>query len=115
MDQLRASVRAGDSCIVVALAGEADANIGQSLRGLLESEVTKGTGRLIIDLAELRFLDSVGVHVLIDVRAVLRQRGGELILLAPQPVVARVLNLVGADRLIPVYADLETALAVASS
>jgi anti-anti-sigma factor len=113
VDELKVSVRAGESHILVTLAGESDANTAQSLRGLLEPEAAKGVRRLIIDLSGLRFIDSAGVHVLIDVRAILRDHGGELILVAVQPVVARVLSLVGADHLIPVYPDLDAALAAA--
>jgi hypothetical protein len=39
--------------------------------------------------------------------------GGALALVAPQPVVARLLSLVGADQLIPVYDSLDAALAAA--
>lgn len=115
MDQLKATVRAESSYTLVTLAGESDATTRQSLRDFLESEVSKDVRRLIIDLSGLRFMDSAGVHVLVDVRAMLLDRGGELLLVAPQPVVARVMNLAGADRLIPVYADLDAALASAGS
>jgi anti-sigma B factor antagonist len=113
VDQLTVSVRAGDSYLLVTLAGESDANTGQLLRDVLVPEASKGLHRLIIDLSGLCFIDSAGVHVLTDVRAILHDHGGELILAAPQPVVARVLTLVGADQLIPVYADLDAALAAA--
>ena len=115
VDQLKVSVRAEGSCTLVTLTGESDANTRQLLRDLLESEAPPDAHRLIIDLSGLRFIDSAGVHALIEVRAVLRDRGGELALVAPQPVVARVLNLIGADQLIPVYADLAAALAAAGS
>jgi anti-anti-sigma factor len=112
VDQLKVSVTGGGSYTLVALAGESDANTGQMLRDVLEAEASRGARRLIIDLARLRFMDSTAVHVLTDVRAILRGRqGGELILISPQPVVARVLSLVGADQLIPVYPDIEAALA----
>jgi anti-anti-sigma factor len=115
VDQLKVSVRAEGSYTLVTLAGESDANTRQSLRDLLESEASKDGRRLIIDLSGIRFMDSAGLHVLVDVRAILLDRGGELLLVAPQPVVARVMSLVGADQLIPVYADLGAALAAAGS
>jgi anti-anti-sigma factor len=115
VEQLKATVRAEGSYTLVTLAGESDANTRQPLRDFLESEVPQDVRRLIIDLPGLRFMDSAGVHVLVDVRAMLLGRGGELLLVAPQPVVARVMNLAGADRLIPVHADLDAALASAGS
>ena len=109
------SVRAEGSYTLVTLAGESDANTRQSLCDLLEPEAAKDVRCLIIDISGLRFIDSAGVHVLVDLRAVLHDRDGELALVAPQPVVARVMNLVGADQLIPVYANLDAALAAAGS
>jgi anti-anti-sigma factor len=40
---------------------------------------------------------------------VLSVRGGTLVLVSPQPVVARILELTGADQLIPVYATVSEA------
>jgi anti-anti-sigma factor len=113
VNQLNASVSAGDSYTLVALAGESDTNTGQQLRGILTAEAAKGVHYLIIDLSRLDFMDSTAVHVLLDVRVMLENHGGTLILVAPQPVVARLLTLVGADQLIPVYDSLDAALAVA--
>lgn len=41
----------------------------------------------------------------------MNDRGGTLVLAQPQNTVARVLNLVGADQLIPVYPSVEGAAA----
>jgi anti-sigma B factor antagonist len=113
VNQLKASVSAGDSCTLVALAGESDFNTGQQLRDILASEAAKGVRYLIIDLSRLDFMDSTAVHVLLDVRVLLNNHGGALALVAPQPVVARLLSLAGADQLIPVYDSLDAALAAA--
>jgi anti-sigma B factor antagonist len=83
VDQLKATVRAEGSYTLVTLAGESDANTRQSRRDFLESEVPTDVRRLIIDLSGLRFTDSAGVHILVDARAMLLDRGGELLLVAP--------------------------------
>jgi len=109
VDQLRVSVTGGDSYTVVALAGESDVYTSDQLRGALESEAAKGVALLIVDLSGLEFMDSTGVHVLLDIRVMMKDRGGKLALAQPQSTVARVLNLVGADQLIPVYGTVEEA------
>ena len=109
VDQLRVSVTGGDSYTVVALAGESDVYTSDQLRGALESEAAKGVALLIVDLSGLEFMDSTGVHVLLDIRVMMKERGGKLALAQPQSTVARVLNLVGADQLIPVYGTVEEA------
>jgi anti-anti-sigma factor len=110
VDQLRVSVSGGDSYIVVTLAGESDVYTYDQLRGALEAEAGRGIALLVVDLAELEFMDSTGVQVLLDVRVLMHDRGGKLALARPQNTVARVLNLVGADQLIPVYPSVEEAV-----
>lgn len=97
------SVTGGDSCTVVALTGESDAYTYDQLRGALETEAVKGVALLIVDLSGLGFMDSTGVQVLLDIRVMMNDRGGRLALASPRATVARVLNLIGADQLIPVY------------
>jgi stage II sporulation protein AA (anti-sigma F factor antagonist) len=109
LDELRISVTAGTAHILVTLAGECDLNSGRQLRDVLMSEVSRGADRLIVDLSALSFMDSTGMQVLMSARSLLAVRGGTLALVAPQPVVARILELTGADQMIPVYDSLEDA------
>jgi anti-anti-sigma factor len=111
LDELRISVTAGTGHTLVTLAGECDLNTGRPLRDVLTSEVSRGARRLIVDLTSLTFMDSTGLQVLLSTRSVLAVRGGTLMLAAPQPVVARILELTGANQVIPVYGRLEDALA----
>ena len=109
MDELRISVTAEPACILVTLAGECDLHTGRQLRDVLTSEVSRGARRMILDLSGLSFMDSTGMQVLLGVRTVLNVRGGTMAIVAPQPVVARILELTGADQHIPVYGSLEDA------
>jgi anti-anti-sigma factor len=109
VDELRISVTAGPAHTLVTLAGECDLHTGRQLRDVLTSEVTRGARRVILDLSELSFMDSTGMQVLLSVWTVLNVRGGALALVAPQPVVARILELTGADQYISVYGSLEDA------
>jgi anti-sigma B factor antagonist len=103
VDQLRVSVRSEDSYTVIALAGESDVYTYEQLRGALETEAATGVALLIVDLSGLDFMDSTSVQVLLDMRVMMSNHGGQLALSNPQHTVARVINLVGADQLIPVY------------
>ena len=110
VDQLRVSVSGGYLYIVVALAGESDVYTYDQLRGALEAEAAKGIALLVVDLAGLEFMDSTGVQVLLDIRVLMNGHGGKLVLARPQNTAARVLNLVGADQLIPVFGSVEEAI-----
>ena len=96
---------------LVSLAGECDLNTSRKLRDVLTSEVSRGARRLILDLSALGFMDSAGIQVLMSAHTLLNVRGGALVLVSPQPVVARILELTGADQLIPVYGSLGDAQA----
>jgi anti-sigma B factor antagonist len=109
LDELRISVTAGPAHTLITLAGECDLHTGRQLRDVLTSEVSRGAQRMILDLSGLNFMDSTGMQVLLSVRTVLNVRGGTLSVVAPQPVVARILELTGADQYIPVYSNLEDA------
>ena len=109
MDELKIAVTAGPAHTLVTVAGECDLNTGRQLRDVLTSEVSRGVRRLILDLSELTFMDSTGMQVLLSIRTVLTVRGGTLALVSPQPVVARILALTGADELIPIFDSLRDA------
>jgi anti-anti-sigma factor len=109
VDELTISVTAGPAHTLVALAGECDLHTGRQLRDVLTSEVSRGTRRMILDLGDLAFMDSTGMQVLLSVYTVLNVRGGTMALVSPQPVVARILELTGADQYLPVYDSLEEA------
>jgi anti-sigma B factor antagonist len=114
VDQLKASVSAADAYSLVTLAGESDMKTRETLRKALTQAAVQPARHLIVDLSELEFIDSAAMHELMEVRASFGGAGGQLSLVAPQPLVARVLNLTGADQIVPVYPDLGSAVAAAS-
>jgi anti-sigma B factor antagonist len=111
VDQLRASVSAGGSYTLVVLAGESDMNTRQQLRDVLEQAMSRPARHLVIDMSGLEFIDSATVHVLIRVQGTFAGDGGQMSFVAPHRSIARVLNLTGTDQIVPVYPDLDTALA----
>jgi len=115
VDLLTASVTAresaGEPYTLVELAGEADVTNSDSLREALDAEVAKHPHTMIIDLAELRFMDSSALHVILRANRVLDRQGGVLALARPREPVAKMLRLTAADQLIPVYSSVREATA----
>lgn len=60
---------------------------------------------VIVDLAKLDFLASLGIRTLVTTCKSLRQKDGGMVLLSPQPNVEQVLRSSGIDTIIPVVAD----------
>jgi anti-anti-sigma factor len=70
---------------------------------------------LLVDLSRLSFLASIGIRSLVVNAKALRQRGGSMALLNPQPLVAQVLKTAGIDLVIPTFQDLDLALGALKS
>ncbi|HEX4833486.1 MAG TPA: STAS domain-containing protein [Trebonia sp.] len=115
MDLLTASVTlvesVGDPYTLVTLAGEADVTNCDALREVLDAEVAKEPRTLVIDLGELRFMDSSALHVLLRANRAMDRHGGVLALARPGETVYRMLRLTAADQLIPVYESVADATA----
>jgi anti-anti-sigma factor len=86
--------------VVLALHGELDvAGVGDVGRA---TEVIESGARVTVDLRELSFIDSSGIHALmkLDVRA--RAEGWTLRLASPQATVRRALTLCQFDKRVPI-------------
>lgn len=103
------SVSRNGSTAVITLAGELDQDTAAELREAWEDAVEAGATRLVVDCGRLQFCDSIGLNVLLGARLVARSLGGSVHLVAPQPPVARMLEVTGASTVFPVHATLEEA------
>ncbi len=85
-DEIRASV-----------AGEIDADNCKSFADpFVGTEGVALTGnKIVLDAAELSFIDSSGVSELLRIRDAAAQHGGSLVIDAPTPAVRRVLEITG--------------------
>jgi anti-sigma B factor antagonist len=92
--------------VLVAVAGECDLHDAPRLEGAL-SEARTGGSRVLLDLSELRFLDSTTLGVLVKSKRLLEEAGCELVLLAPSREVRRTVSLAGVDRVFTIL-DAET-------
>lgn len=87
--------------VVLHLRGDLDlASVDElqaAVRGALDGH---GGANLVLDLRELRFVDSSGVRVVLDLRGERLAAGGRLVLRAAGPAVRRVLSLMALDQLL---------------
>lgn len=103
--QLRLSVsRTGDRA-VLRLSGEIDIATEPRLRGRLRDLIEPGrpepVRHLVVDVAELQFLDLSGFQALLDAERQLRRRGGSLVLRSPTRRVRRLLSLLDVAGVLP--------------
>jgi anti-anti-sigma factor len=65
--------------------------------------------RVLVDLADVDFLASIGIRLLTLNAKSISSRGGRMVLLQPSPEVRRVLEITGIPAIIPIYDGLESA------
>ena len=93
---LKVSVEfARDTWPTVSVAGEVDIQTSPVLEEQLRSVLDQGHPSVFVDLAEVTFLDSTGLSVLVSGLKRCQIAGGELRLLSPRPNVHKVLEITG--------------------
>ena len=102
-DLLHVRVLRSGTDAVIALRGELDFSNAKVLQHSLQT-VLDGTPpavrTVIVDCAELQFLDVAGLAVLLEARNELHTRRGRLLLRRPTPSVQRMIELAAVDRLL---------------
>jgi anti-sigma B factor antagonist len=91
---------------VVAVHGELDLHTSPSLRDALGRAIDDGAGWLALDLADVPFMDSSSLGVLVGALKRLREKGGEMALVGVQGSPSKVVSLTGLDSVFRVVPDL---------
>lgn len=107
------SRRLTNGTVVVAATGEVDLHTSSQLGRALEELAAEGVRRVVVDLSDVTFVDSTGLHALLCGARQLERENGELIVVVPDPKVRRVFEITGFDRLISIVSSLP-AVAVSS-
>lgn len=107
-----AGVDSREGTVVVSLAGELDLYNAEEVRGALLDATAGGPGVLVVDLEEVRFIDSTALGVLIEARSRMADRNG-FRLAAPGLETRRALEVSGLDRHFLVHDTLAEALEAA--
>jgi len=84
----------------VIVAGEVDAHTSAELEQGFEEALAGGATTLIVDVAQMSFIDSSGLRVLVQTRKRLVDAGGALELQQPSDTVVRLLELTGLGELL---------------
>jgi anti-anti-sigma factor len=85
--------------VVVKLAGELDLEVADDVAAAIDGLIDAGIGHVALDLRELSFLDSAGVHMLLSVRESAERRKRSLSLVRGPRNVHRVLELTATEPL----------------
>jgi anti-sigma B factor antagonist len=99
-----------DGIRILKLAGRMDLDGADVIRKQL-SAATSGHGvRVIMDLAEVNFMSSIGIGMIVRTATAVQKQHGNMVLLDPQPVVWMALEKTHIPEIISVHLRLEDAL-----
>jgi anti-sigma B factor antagonist len=99
------------SVVVARVAGDVDMSNAADVGTALARAITNDKLALVLDLTEVDYLDSAGIHLIFDLQERLRVRGLALRLVVPEGSNARSsMRLAGVLRTIDVDPALDTAL-----
>ena len=96
---------------VFVLEGRIDTQGAVDMDLALQAAVSEEKYRMVLDMAEVRYIGSAGLRTLADVLTKNREVQGDLKLVAVNQKVLRVFRIIGFDRFFSIYDTLEAALA----
>jgi anti-anti-sigma factor len=104
-------IRAEGDVVVAALGGEIDLANARAIGSLVTGSVPNDMAGLVIDLSDVTYLDSSGVHLVFDLSERLAARQQRLALVVPdESRIRRVLDLVNVRAVLPVATTVDDAL-----
>ncbi|HEX5201097.1 MAG TPA: STAS domain-containing protein [Actinoplanes sp.] len=97
---VRLSVRPGQECAVVEVAGDLDMATSPRLLERVQAVLDAGTPNVVVDLTAVGFMDSSGLGALVVMFKAAAERGGRLCVAAAQRPVRSVLAITSVDQAI---------------
>ena len=95
----------------VALHGEIDIATSTELEEAIDAAIRDSTGAFVIDLSDVQFLETSGLHVLMRARGLLGREDRALAVICPYGPVRRLFELSGSSELFVLYSSREEAAA----
>ncbi len=91
---------------VVSPSGEINSNTVQILQDKLDQLLAEQTSLIVLDMADVNYLDSAGIRVILRTKKTLAGCKGHLVFMNLQPQIQRVFDIINALSNIDVFVDL---------
>ena len=98
-----------DKTVIVSISGSIDALTSERVAEGLALHF-KDEKNILLDLAQVNFMSSAGLRVVLGALKETRRRGGDLYLAAAQPGVEKVLKISGFDSILHIFSSVDEAL-----
>ena len=87
-----------DTKTIIRIEGEVDVSNASELRDALDTALADGAKEVEADFAEVAYIDSTGIGVLVGAAHRAQESGSVLVVVNPQKNVERVFTLLGVDK-----------------
>ena len=101
----------GNNGFVVSVSGEVDLHTAPEMERELVEVLQLGGNSVVVDLAEVGFIDSTVLGLLLRYKPRFRSRGGDLVLVSDDRRILRTLEITGLDRIFRIEQRLGDAVA----
>jgi len=105
------SEQTSNGVVVIVLDGRIDTEGAVALEEALRARLEADQYRIVLDMTGVQYVNSAALRSLAEAILTCRAQGGDLKLVALQPKVRRVLQIVGFDRYSAIYETQQAALA----
>jgi anti-anti-sigma factor len=102
--------RAENDVTVFVLEGRIDTQGAIEMDAALQAAVAQGKHKMVLDMAEVRYISSAGLRTLADILTKNKQANGDLKLAALSPRVRRVLEVIGFDNFFSIHEAAQDAI-----
>lgn len=99
-----------EQTVLLKLTGEMDIYTAPRLKDKTTELIKGGASKLIIEMSELKYIDSIGLGTLVAILAHAKKNKGNLCLVSPSKPIRRLLEIVGIDKVLSSYSTLHDAL-----
>jgi anti-sigma B factor antagonist len=103
--------RTEDNIPIVSISGDIDLESSPQLRTFLKAKSTQKTPKLLLDFAQVTYIDSSGLATLIEYFQAVQGFGGKLALASLSPRVKNVFEIVRLEQIFSLHPDIPAALA----
>jgi anti-sigma B factor antagonist len=102
--------RSANGVFILVLEGRIDSEGVDSLDLRLQAAASQNKYKMILDMTDVRYINSVGLRVLADMLTRCKQNGGDLKLASLNSKVRRILEIIGFDRFFSVHDTVDEAV-----
>lgn len=103
-----------DGIVIAVLTGEVDMSNATSIRQQIAGSVTSDDDAVVVDLSELSFMDSAGIHAVVELGTVLDERRQQLLMCVPHDSpMERAIEIIGLPHAVSVHSNRDEAMGAA--